>query len=247
MFRRFATALAVATCIAGAGIASADDYYVTVDPAMITNGYMNVFELPSNGGGFVFGAPWGLADLTAVFSGNDLTLGPNTIGDPNEFWYQCVSPTVPPNCGEPGAPGNKIMEANAYFEDTGNLNGQTIIFKGVVLSNTLTAAHTVVAFVKDYASDYGSFNQSTVALPASGPFKVSLATINDPGRHVQFGFQMTGVNVWVTDVGPYGSVTVGPAEPLPGVAGVGLIIMSIVMLGGGALALQLRRRREVAA
>ena len=28
---------------------------------------MNVFELPANGGGFVFGSAWGIADLVASF------------------------------------------------------------------------------------------------------------------------------------------------------------------------------------
>ena len=182
---------------------------VTVDAATLVNGYMNVYELPVNGGGFVFGSGWGIADLTAVFAGNDVTLGPNTIGDPNEFWYQCVGGVLPPNCGGPGAPGNKIMEANLYAEDAGSLAGQTVTFNGVVLSNTLTAAHTAVAFVKDYAPDFSSFNQATVAL-APGPFSVSLATVNDPSRHIQWGFQMVGENVWVTDVAPFGTVIIGP-------------------------------------
>ena len=190
----------------GAGIADAQTT-VTVDPATINLGYMNVYELPVNGGGFVFGSGWGLADLTAVFAGNDLTLGPNTIGDPDPFWYI--------GGGGPGAPGNKIMEANTYAEVTGALAGQTVTFTGMVLANSLTSAHTVVAFVKDYAPDYSSFVQSTVALSALGPFSVSLATINDPGRHVQWGFQMVGVNVWITDVGPFGSMTVGPDPATP--------------------------------
>ncbi len=154
---------------------------------------------------------WGFADLTAVYSGSNLTLGPNTIGDPNEYWYQCVGAAVPPNCGGPGAPGNKIMEANSYAEvNDGSLAGQTVTFNGVVLANSLTSAHTVVAFVKDYAPDFSSFVQSTVSLTSPGPFSVSLATINDPARHVQWGFQTVGVNVWVTDLAPFGTITIGP-------------------------------------
>ncbi len=185
---------------------------VTVDPAVVNLGYMNVYNLPApdGDGAFQFGQPWGLVDLTAVYAGYDLTLGPNTIGDPNEYWYQCVDPYVAPNCGGPGAPGNKIMEANAYAEVTGPLAGQTVTFTGNVLATSLTGAHTVVAFVKDYAPDYSSFNQATVPLTAVGPFSVALATVNDPGRHVQWGFQMVGVNVWVTDTAPFGTITIGP-------------------------------------
>ncbi len=208
--RTLATAVLVASLIAFAGPAQAATN-VTVDSATLILGYMNVFNLPANGGAFQFGSSWGLVDLTAVYSGNNLTLGPNSIGDPNEYWYQCVGAAVPPNCGGPGAPGNKIMEANTYAEvNDGSLAGQTVTFSGEVLANTLTSAHTVVAFVKDYAPDFSSFVQSTVALSAPGSFTVSLATINDPARHVQWGFQTVGVNVWITDVAPFGSITVGP-------------------------------------
>ena len=67
---------------------------------------MNVFELPANGGGFVFNGPWGTSDLRATFAGPTLTLSPNTIADPSTFWYQ--------GGGGPGAPGNKIMDANMH-------------------------------------------------------------------------------------------------------------------------------------
>lgn len=185
---------------------------VTVDPASLNLGFMNVFNLPApdGDGAFQFGQPWGFADLTAVYAGYDLTLGPNTVGDPNEYWYQCVDPYIPPDCGGPGAPGNKIMEANSYAEVTGVLHGQTVTFSGNVLAYSLTDAHTVIAFIKDFAPDYTSFNQNTVVLNATGPFSVALATVDDPARHVQWGFQMVGVNVWVTDVGPFGSITIGP-------------------------------------
>ena len=190
----------------GAAVAQAQAD-VTVDPAAITFGYMNVFDL---GGAFQWGSGWGIADLTAVYSGSILTLGPNTIGDPNEYWYQCVGGVTPPNCGGPGAPGNKIMEANLYAQVDGSLAGQTVTFSGEVLSNTLTSAHTVVAFIKDFAPDFSSFVQTTVVLSAPGPFSVTQTAVDAPGRHVQWGFQTTGVNVWVTDLAPFGTMVIGP-------------------------------------
>ena len=68
----------------------------------------------------------------------------------------------------------------------------------------------VVAFIEDFAPDFSSFTQTFVTLSSTGPFSVSHDTVNDPNRHVQWGFQMVGVNVWVTDVGPFGSITIGP-------------------------------------
>lgn len=214
MQRGFATALALIACASFVGTAQAVD--VTVDPAQINLGFMNVSNLPppDGDGAFIFGSGWGFADLTASYSGSNLTLGPNTIGDPNEFWYQCTGGATPPNCGGPGAPGNKIMEANGYAQvDDGSLAGQTVSFHGNVIANSLTSAHVAIAFVRDFAADFSSVVESTIPLPASGPFTVSLATINDPARHVQWGFQVKGVNVWVTDVGPYGSATIGPDGP----------------------------------
>jgi hypothetical protein len=194
----FALLIPVALSAFGAGAAVAQTA-VTVDPAEINLGYMNVSNL---GGGFEFGSGWGLPDLPAVYTGDIVTVGPNSIGDPDPYWY------LP--SGGPGAEGNKIMEANLYGESNGPLAGQTIIFSGTVIDNSLTDAHIVKAFVKDYAPDFSSFVESSITLSAEGAFTVNLATIADPTRHVQWGFQTIGVNVWITDVAPFGTMSIGP-------------------------------------
>jgi hypothetical protein len=213
-------AAAAATSAASAAV------NVTVDPGANWLGFMNVYNLPSAGGAFQFPSPWGTADLTATFSGDVLTLGPNSIGDTNEYWYQGVGT----NPGGPGAPGNKIMEANMYVEDN-SLAGQVVSFTYEVLSNTFTSAHNSVAFIKDFAPDYST--NVTVTLPLTpGVHTITLDTIDDPARHVQFGFQTTGVNVWITDVAPFGNAQVRSA-----------VIPEPTMLGLLALApLALRRR-----
>ncbi len=188
--------------------------------------FMNVFELPENGGGFVFGSPWGVADLRADFDdpANKLTLSPNTIGDPDPFWYQ--------GGGGPGAPGNKIMEANLYQERLdGSLAGTTVTFEGEVLSNTLTDAHESFIFIRDFAPDFSSVNE--IVIPATpGPFSISLSTVADPARPVQWGFQTVGVNVWETDVAPFGNVMI-ETIPAPG---------ALALVGVAGLA-SVRRRR----
>lgn len=209
------------SCIGlGTAFSAKADTSVTVDPGATWLGYMNVFELPANGGGYVFGSPWGTADLPATFSGAVLTLAPNSIGDPDPFWYI--------GGGGPGAPGNKIMEANMYVETHGGLlGGQTVTFAFTVLANTFTSAHTAYAFIRDFAPDYSSFNQAIVALTTPGDYSINLATLPDPARHVQYGFQTVGVNVWITDVGPYGFVQITaipePSVALLGIAGLGLL------------------------
>lgn len=189
-------------------------------------GFMNVFELPSNGGGYVFSSGWGVADLVATFddANSKLTLSPNTIGDPDPFWYQ--------GGGGPGQLGNKIMEANLYQQvDDGSLSGQLVTFEGTVLSNTFTEAHETIIFIRDFAPDFSSFTESAI-VATPGPFSISLLTDADPTRHVQWGFQTRGENVWFTDTEPFGNVMIATI-PAPG---------TFVLLGlGGGLALRRRR------
>ena len=193
-------------------------------------GFMNVFDIPQNAslppypnnlGPYQFGSSWGTADLTATFAGSVLTLGPNTIGDPSSYWYQ--------PSGGPGAVGNKIMDANFYNETTGVFTGQTLNFTGTVLQNTLVGSvnqlgngWTAVAFIKDFASDYSSSVSATVPL-TPGVFNVSLNLINDPNRHVQFGFEVIGSDVWATDVGQYGTIKVVPEPSSVALLGLGCI------------------------
>ena len=140
-------------------------------------GFMNVFDLSNN---FQFASGWGVGDLNASFNdgASTLTLSPNTIGDTNQYWYQGVGT----NPGGPGAPGNKLMEANLYQEDNTNVySGTTLTFAGFIQSNTFTSAHVAKIFVRDFAPDYSSFNENTIAM-VPGAFSVSLNTLPGPGR-----------------------------------------------------------------
>jgi len=189
-------------------------------------GFMNVFELPANGGGFVFGSGWGVPDLVANFDDGtpSVTMSPNTIGDPDPFWYQ--------GGGGPGALGNKIMEANLFQQiDDGSLSGTTVTFEGFVLSNTFTAAHEASIFIRDFAADFSSFTETKIAA-TDGAFSISLDTIADASRNIQWGFQVKGENVWETDTAPFGNV-VFSSVPTPA---------SVALLGLGGLVASRRRR-----
>src|SRR5690349_4121368 len=119
-----------------------------VDTTKPWQGYMNVFNLPDYSGGYVFGSPWGAADLTAYVTGTStLTLMPNTntYDATSAFWVK------------PDGSGNKFMEANFYVENTG-LRGQTVTFNLTVNSNNLyggTGGHLTRAFVKTLDSGAG--------------------------------------------------------------------------------------------
>ncbi|MEJ0091852.1 MAG: Ig-like domain-containing protein [Limisphaerales bacterium] len=210
---------------------SSTNFYV--DPSKTWVGYMNVFNLPGSGtyptaapGPYQFGSGWGTADLVAIFSGFGLTLSPNTIGDPSSYWY---TPS-----GMPGAVGNKITDASMYVElPVNSVPGQNVIFSGTVLSNSLVSLSntnaagngwTCVAFIKDYAPDYSS-SVSVTAPMTAGAFNLSLVTINNPARHVQYGFETVGPCVWPTDpaLAGFGKVVinslVAPPKITPSVTG----------------------------
>jgi hypothetical protein len=168
-------------------------------------GFMNVSELS---GQYVFGSPWGVPDIRASFddAAQTMTVTPNSINDPNPFWYTPA--------GGPGSTGNKIMDAVVYVQQTGVYGGSILNFSGTILSNTLTSAHTANVFIRDFAPDFSSFNE--VAIPATvGPFSLSLGCDPTPGRHVQIGVQMVGPCVWITDLPQAGSVVLSSAAPGP--------------------------------
>ena len=194
---------------------------VYVDPAKNWVGYMNVFQTPANGGGYVFGSPWATVDLVAVFSGSVLTLSPNRIGDPSPDWY--VTTNSP-------SQASRSLEANMYVEPVGSLPGKTVTFSGTCINNTMTTngiflgpvnpagnGWTCVAVIKDLAPDYSSSVIASVPVTNGMPFSVSLATINDPARHVQYGFVTTGPCVWPQDpvLPTYGNVKIGAVVSTP--------------------------------
>lgn len=231
--RRLASIFAIASLMVSAFTnSSRADVVVTVDPGASWQGFMNVFELDRSGplparGNFVFPSGWGFGDLTAQFDPqNCLVLGPNTIGDPDPFWYI--------GGGGPGALGNKWMDANGFVQNSNNpaFSGVNVTFTGIVKENSLTPNHTASAFIRDFASDFSSFTETSVVL-TPGLFSITLATNGAPGRHVQYGFNFAGENVWVTDAPRFGVVKVG-AVPEPS---------SLAFVGLFAAATVVRRRR----
>jgi len=189
---------------------------VTVDPSQTWIGYMNVFQLPVNGGGYQFGSPWGTGALTADFTGTTLlTLSPctNVWETTDTYWVQAD-----------GVTPNEIMDASMYVQND-NLANTNLIFIGTCLTNTLTAApephtgisYTSVAFIKAFD---GSFNllgsASSPSLVVGQTFAISLNTSG--AAHVQYGFETIGPDANPATVSSLGDVVLAaaiPPSPLP--------------------------------
>jgi hypothetical protein len=194
--------LTLSAALVGPSLKANADTTFTVDTAADWLGFMNWFNLPEDGGGYITGSPWDIPALVSIFDNeaNTLTLYPNSIDDPSDYWYY--------PSGGPGAIGVKTMDANTYVQPPDDtLNGQTVTFEGTILSNTLSGPHVARAFIRDFAPDYGSYNESSIEL-TPGPFSISLFTDAGIGRHVQYGFNFNGPNVWITDIEPFGNVVI---------------------------------------
>jgi hypothetical protein len=152
---------------------------VGVDPSASWIGYMNVFNLPSQGGAYMFGSAWGASDLQASFSGNTLTLSPN---------INCYNPTDP-YWTQPNGDPNKNMDASIYVQNDA-LGGQTVEFTGTTLLNSLVSPYTTIAFIKDFSPSYSLVGSATAAIVTGTPFDFTLPTV--AGDHIQYGFETIG-------------------------------------------------------
>ena len=110
-------------------------------------------------------------------------------------------------------PPQKIAEGNVYHNIDNNpaYSGATVTFSGEVIENTFGAEHTVYAFIKDFAPDWGSSEVHLAVLGGPGDFSITADTIAAPDRHVQWGFMVVGPH-WDPNMGPnpYGQLIAGP-------------------------------------
>lgn len=177
-------------------------------------GYVNVFDMPQDGGGYLFGSSWGLGDLksTADAATNTLTLQPN-------FNTYADNPTDPYWVNQTTLEGNKIIEASTYVEAGPALNDNDLTFYGDVLSYTLDTSYQVFFFIKALDSLNGyqdALGGSKITpLPSVGAggnpsFSVTATAAEIPaGLIVQYGFTVRGRNGNPLNEQALGSVVLG--------------------------------------
>ena len=198
---------AVGATLAWSGGSTSSGNVVDFDASATFLGYMNWFELPANGGGYVNGSSWTVAALKSVLNtgANTLTLQPN-------FNTYAENPTDAYWVNQTTGAGNKNMQAATYVEDA-TANGTDLTFQGSVSSYTLDAAYTAKYFIKalDPANGWADVfgGSKTFDLPQSGNFSVSATAAELPaGLVVQYGFEVFGANANPADEVALGSVVV---------------------------------------
>ena len=203
---------------------------VTVDPTLLTLGYMNWSPVAGDAAGYggSGSSGWGLSALQASFSGTTLTINPNVntydgVGD--NYWVNA------------DGSGANLMDANIYNETTGTYVGTTLTFTFDVVADTLASPYSSQAFIKDFAPDYSSFTSAIVPL-TSGVETISLLTSANAGDHVQFGFETFGPNTSSSSPAASEFAEIAPvAAPEPS-------SLALAGLGGVAFLSSVLRRRK---
>lgn len=176
---------------------------VVADASAEYLGYANVFETIANGGAFVFGSGWGVADLKTVVDAGagTVTLQPNfnTYGDnPGDpFW-------IDPDTGL----GNKQFEGNTFIENNTNLIGSELTFTGGVASYTLDPAYVAIAFIKVFNADFSVLKLETAPLVAGQDFSVTYTNVEPEDTTIQYGYQILGLNANPADEAALGSIVI---------------------------------------
>jgi hypothetical protein len=217
------TSFALACALLSSVALQANAASVIVDNTSPWTGWMNVSELPANGGAYLWGSGWGVGDLRAVISGPTLTLSPNVNN------WNPADPYWVTSGGQP----NKSLEANFYVDAGTSFAGTSLTFSGDTIANTLVAPYSSVAVIKEFTSPgYGWVGMTSASLVGGSPFSVT-RTIG-AGNIAQYGFMTVGPVADPATVGNFGfaSITVVP-EPA-----------TAVLVGMGFLGLLLHRPRR---
>lgn len=186
---------------------------VQFDASQSWTGFMNVSDLPADGGAYQFGSAWEVDALKST-----LNIGANTVALKPNFNAYAENSADPFWVNQSTMAGNKQMEALTFVEPGAAFNEDDLTFSGVVQSNTLAEGYTAQFFIKalDPNNDFQDALGGTkvFGLPDSGAFTVTATAAElAPGLLIQYGFAVTGPNANPADEEALGSVVIG-ADPV---------------------------------
>lgn len=176
---------------------------VTVDASAAWQGGMLCFE-NNQTQDYLWYNDWGIDDIKTVrnTANNTLELYPNynTYVATDAYWAN-------------GAEGNKILQGMSLVVDDA-LVGQQFTFSGTVVSNNLTSAYTVYAFVKALDANWGVLNETPFPLNEPGNFTINYNAAQYAGAaHIQYGFSVRGINANPAAMEANGKMVITAGEP----------------------------------
>ncbi len=217
--------LAAAAFLVGTSNAKADTQYVTMSPSLSFNGYENVYTnglvntvWPAYFSDYL-GAATTFPNQSSIDGSGNVTIAPDIRVDQQH-------------------PGDTLLWADAsgtsdaiskvvddfYAESTAFNAGDTIVFSGIVTSDSLVEPYrgSAIAFIKDYDSSWALQNMVSMNLNAVAngqSFSVTLPSVAVSGDHVQYGLEWAGPPARVATVANLGSLVVATngsvAPPAP--------------------------------
>ena len=238
--RRFSlaglTAVAVALGVQGAQAATVN---LTTDPSLVYNGYENVY---TNGlttttwpayvslwlGGL--GTPCTFPNDASVDASGTVTIGADD-------WADVTSPysTDALIWGNSSGTSAGVCDviSDIYAQNNSASAGDTVVFTGSLVSNTLVAPYgaNAILFIKDYDSGWGLHSVITLnlnTLTNGQGFALTLPAANGTGDNIQYGLEWSGPPVRSANVANYGYAVIstngGVVTPPPGPKNVNLTI-----------------------
>lgn len=212
-------ALTAAAILLGAPAANAATHDVTTDPARTWYGYENVYTnglvnaiWPAYLSDFL-GTSGNFLNQSSIDASGDVTVAPDIRmdqmhNDDTLVWYDASGSST----------GICKVVSSIYAEDITFLAGDTVLFNGVLKSNTLAEPYkaSALAFIKEYDSGWGYLGMSSVnlnTLTNGQPFSV-LKSLAASGGHVQWGMEWAGPPVREAVVAGLGSAIIGTNAPI---------------------------------
>jgi len=170
-------------------------------------GYINIYYLDKIT--YIFGSEFPLDNVDGngikgqLINGNTIQFSPLTIIDPNNFWFDYIGGQYVP---QKWAKCSLYQEINSdllhNFKFQGNLNTNTL---HTDYGDNYSYKVFILAFDLTYNLLASSYSQTDFI----GDFSISLDTSSYPDTaYVQWGFEMDGYPVYITETNNQGSVNI---------------------------------------
>ena len=194
---RQATVASLGTAIIATNLIAAPPPPKTVNVSIDHNQYWAGYQSVSLGGAYSAGylGAGGAPDVQGSITANDVVrCAPDIRMDKNFH----TDTAIWADAGGLSDPNSGVTVDSVYYVDSGSIavNGDTVIFSGQLLTNTLSGqdATTIVAFIKDFDAGWGYFGRADTYLwPLTNGEVFSVQkTITGGGAHIQYGFEWVG-------------------------------------------------------